>query len=154
MASSEHSPSSAVVPSPPSSTPDASVPLAPAGPLPAAKITRGHSCILCQQRKVKCDRQKPCSNCIKARVECVASPPTATRRRRRKFSEQDLGTRLRKYEQLLRKHGIKIDDEDEDEQPRDATNPGVGNAVGLSLFEVPNAPKSDTGALRHSYSKH
>jgi len=78
------------------------------------KITRGHSCILCQQRKVKCDRQKPCSNCTKARVECVPSVPTAPRRRRRKFSEQDLATKLKRYEQLLKKHGIKLEDDVED----------------------------------------
>ena len=72
----------------------------------ATKITRGHSCILCQQRKVKCDRQKPCSNCTKARVECVASTPTHPRRRRRKLTEIDLAARLRRYEQLLRDHGV------------------------------------------------
>lgn len=81
------------------------------------KIVRGHSCVLCQQRKVKCDRQKPCSNCVKARAECVPSIPTVPRRRKRKFSEQDLATRLRRYEHLLRKHGIKIDED----------NPGDGN---------------------------
>ena len=63
---------------------------------------------------MKCDRQKPCSNCIKARVECVPSVPIAPRRRRRKFSEQDLATKLKRYEQLLKKHGVKLDDDGED----------------------------------------
>src|SRR4051794_23486328 len=91
---------------------------------PANKITRGHSCILCQQRKVKCDRQKPCSNCIKARAECIPSAPTAPRRRRRKFSEQDLATKLRKYEQLLKKHGVKIEEDDHsDEQNTQGAHP-------------------------------
>lgn len=76
------------------------------------KIVRGHSCVLCQQRKVKCDRQKPCSNCVKARAECVPSVPTVPRRRRRKFSEQDLAARLRRCENLLRKHGISLDDDE------------------------------------------
>lgn len=75
------------------------------------KLTRGHSCVLCQQRKVKCDKQKPCSNCTKARVECIASAPT--RRRRRKVNELDLATKLRRYEQLLKKNGIKIEDDEE-----------------------------------------
>lgn len=75
------------------------------------KITRGHSCILCQQRKVKCDRQKPCSNCIKAHAECIPSQPAAPRRRRRKLSELDVAARLRKYEHLLRVNGIKIEDD-------------------------------------------
>jgi hypothetical protein len=92
----------------PSRTPDSAGPARP----PSPKITRGHSCILCQQRKVKCDRQKPCSNCLKARAECIPSAPSQPRRRRRKHSETDLATRLRKCEQLLRTHGVKIEDEE------------------------------------------
>ena len=90
----------------PSQTPEASS---------SPKIARAHSCVLCQQRKVKCDRQKPCSNCVKARAECIPSVPTLPRRRKRKFSEQDLATKLRRYEFLLKKHGIKV----EDEEPND-----------------------------------
>ncbi|RDW58930.1 putative C6 transcription factor [Aspergillus mulundensis] len=29
------------------------------------------TCTLCRQRKVKCDRQQPCSNCTRAATECV-----------------------------------------------------------------------------------
>jgi hypothetical protein len=85
-------------------------------PPPAYKITRGHSCILCQQRKVRCDRQKPCANCIKARAECVPSAPTLPRRRRRKLAETDIAGRLKRAEHLLRTHGVKIDDDEEEEQ--------------------------------------
>jgi hypothetical protein len=89
----------------PSATPDSASPA-------ANKITRGHSCVLCQQRKVKCDKQKPtCGNCIKARAECVPSAPTLPRRRKRKIVETDLVARLRRYEQLLKTHGIKVDEE-------------------------------------------
>lgn len=122
----------------PSGTPEGARP-------PTPKITRGHSCVLCQQRKVKCDRQKPCSNCIKARAECVPSAPTVPRRRRRKFTEQDLAARLRKYEHLLKKNGIKIE-EDED-APEDRPEPSTyGVERGLTL-EVPRAPKADKGML-------
>ena len=124
------------------------------GQAPVTKITRGHSCVLCQQRKVKCDRQKPCSNCIKARAECVASTPSLPRRRKRKLTEIDLAARLRKYEHLLKSHGVKIDDEDTpqeaDEQPgpenkspdhfefkllsMNAPSPGTSGGDGGSLF--------------------
>jgi len=107
----------------------------------ATKITRGHSCILCQQRKVKCDRQKPCSNCVKARVECIPSVPTAPRRRRRKFSEQDLATRLKRCEQLLKKHGVKLEDDAEEpldcnSAPGDFTLDNKNNP--RNLFEIPS----------------
>lgn len=108
------------------------------------KITRGHSCILCQQRKVKCDRQKPCSNCIKARAECIPSAPTVPRRRRRKFSEQDLATRLRKYEQLLKKHGVKIDDDDHSDENQESPN-RVEHAA-LSI-DAPRDPTVERGML-------
>lgn len=64
---------------------------------------------MCQQRKVRCDRQKPrCSNCVKARAECIPSTPAVPRRRRRKLSELDVAARLRKYEHLLRVNGIQF----------------------------------------------
>lgn len=29
------------------------------------------SCELCRHRRVKCDRQQPCSNCVRAKADCV-----------------------------------------------------------------------------------
>jgi len=104
-------------------------------PPPSPKITRGHSCVLCQNRKVKCDRQKPCSNCIKARAECIPSAPSVPRRRRRKLSEQDLAARLRRYEHLLKKNGVKIDEEDDE----------AFGTRGLTL--APPKSKTDKGML-------
>ncbi|KAK3368934.1 fungal-specific transcription factor domain-containing protein [Lasiosphaeria ovina] len=73
------------------------------------KLTRGHSCVLCQQRKVRCDKQKPCANCVKAQVECRVVPPQPPRRRKKKPHERDLIDRLRKYESLLSQHGVNFD---------------------------------------------
>lgn len=75
------------------------------------KLTKGHSCFLCQQRKVRCDRNKPCSNCLKAGAECTVSTASTPRRRCRKEPEQDLIKRLNKYETLMAKHGIKFEDD-------------------------------------------
>ncbi|KAK0630755.1 fungal-specific transcription factor domain-containing protein [Bombardia bombarda] len=75
----------------------------------AMKLTRGHSCVLCQQRKVRCDKQKPCANCVKAGVECRVVPPQPPRRRKKKPHERDLIDRLRKYEVLLTQHGVHFD---------------------------------------------
>ena len=69
------------------------------------KRQRVLACVLCQQRKVKCDRKFPCSNCIKSRAQCV--PATlAQRRRRRRFPERELLERIRKYEDLLRQNSV------------------------------------------------
>lgn len=73
------------------------------------KLTRGTSCVLCQQRKVRCDKNKPCANCVKARVECRVVPPLPPRRRKKRLQEKDLVDRLRKYEVLLSENNIKFE---------------------------------------------
>ncbi|KAF4458748.1 hypothetical protein FALBO_14506 [Fusarium albosuccineum] len=75
----------------------------------AVKLTRGTSCVLCQQRKVRCDKNKPCANCVKANVECRVIPPQPPRRRKKRLQEKDLIDRLKKYENLLAEHGVKVD---------------------------------------------
>ena len=72
------------------------------------KAQRVLACVLCQQRKVKCDRKYPCANCIKSRAQCVPATQVS-RRRRRRFPERELLERLRKYEDLLRHHNIKFE---------------------------------------------
>ena len=62
---------------------------------------RTHSCVLCQQRKVKCDRNNPCAGCVKASVECVASIPAPPGRRKRR-ADTDVQSNSRRYEGLLR----------------------------------------------------
>lgn len=75
----------------------------------AMKLTRGTSCVLCQQRKVRCDKNKPCANCVKAGVECRVIPPQPPRRRKKRLQEKDLIDRLKKYESLLSENGVKFD---------------------------------------------
>jgi len=88
-------------------------------PASTPKITRGHSCVLCFHRKVKCDGQRPCSTCIKARAECITKASTGPRRRRVQVSRGDLLARLRRCEELLESHGVKIEDEVEAQRPID-----------------------------------
>ena len=71
--------------------------------------TRAHACVLCQQRKVKCSRETPCSACIKSRVECVYRDPAPPKRRKRRSPEDILIARLRRYEELLENAGVKVD---------------------------------------------
>lgn len=74
--------------------------------------TRLISCSTCQLRKVKCDKAQPtCSNCAKHRTTCVYVAPALPIRKKRKHPEEDLVGRLRRYERLLRAHGIPTDDD-------------------------------------------
>ena len=72
------------------------------------KPQRVLACMLCQQRKIKCDHEFPCANCARASMQCVPSP-RAPRPRRRRFHERELLERLRRYESLLRQNNIKFE---------------------------------------------
>lgn len=74
----------------------------------SSKSQRVLACVLCQQRKVKCDRKFPCANCLKLKAECVPSA-LHPRRRKRRFPERELLDRVRKYERLLRQNKIDFD---------------------------------------------
>lgn len=58
--------------------------------------------MLCQHRKIKCDRNFPCANCVKANVTCTPSTPAPARKRRR--PNQDLQERLARCEELLKEY--------------------------------------------------
>jgi hypothetical protein len=91
------------------------------------------ACVLCQQRKVKCDRKFPCNHCIKAKVQCV--PAQQMPRRRKRPTEQELMERLRQYEGLLKKNNIAVEPVDdmeiEDIMTDSATATGSGGQPGL-----------------------
>ena len=80
-------------------------PEAPPQTAQGAKPQRVLACLMCQQRKIKCNRNFPCSNCIKSQTECIPAA-LVQRRRRRRFPERELLDRLRKYEDLLRQNKI------------------------------------------------
>ncbi|KAK2808467.1 hypothetical protein FQN50_004675 [Emmonsiellopsis sp. PD_5] len=71
-----------------------------------------YSCVLCYQRKVKCDKRDPCSSCTRSGAACVFRAPAPPRRRKGKTTEGILLARLRKYEEIIRKHGINIENVD------------------------------------------
>ncbi|KAL6233618.1 hypothetical protein BDW75DRAFT_184788 [Aspergillus navahoensis] len=72
------------------------------------KPIRVLSCVLCQQRKVKCNRTFPCANCVKSKAQCIPAG-LLPRRRKRRFPERELLHRLRQYETLLWRNGIEFE---------------------------------------------
>ncbi|KAL4780880.1 fungal-specific transcription factor domain-containing protein [Aspergillus varians] len=61
------------------------------------------SCVTCRRRKVRCDKRSPCSNCVKAAIECIFPPPgRAPRKMKRPPAENaELLTRLRQLENIV-----------------------------------------------------
>lgn len=64
-----------------------------------------YACSLCARRKVKCDKENPCTNCVKAQVQCLYEAPVPHRPRKR-AGDEDLLNRLALYEDLMQKHNI------------------------------------------------
>jgi len=107
---------------------------------------RERSCVLCKQRKVKCDRKHPCFNCSKALVECVFRAPAPPRRRKKKDSEVSLVARLKHYEELLKDYGAKADVSDIG---------GVDDGPSSGHMQVANSIRNTTGtsAVIHDHDR-
>ncbi|KAI0202126.1 fungal-specific transcription factor domain-containing protein [Astrocystis sublimbata] len=99
---------------------------------PHPKPAKVLACVHCQYRKIKCDRQQPCSNCIKAKIACKPSTPAPPHKRRR--PNQDLLERLARCEKLLKQYA-------------DGNVPAPGEPA-----PVPAAPASSASASQHALS--
>ncbi|KAH7368827.1 C6 zinc finger domain-containing protein [Plectosphaerella cucumerina] len=102
-----------------------------------SKIPRVLACVLCQHRKIKCDRSTPCSNCVKANVPCTPSTPAPVRKRRR--PNQDLQERLARCEALLKQYAS-----------TSGPLPASAIALATSAAASSNGVGSPSPALSHS----
>lgn len=84
-------------------------PSMPLQDLPIPLRPKEQSCLRCARRKVRCDRNSPCSNCQKSQAECVFVAHAPSRRQKRKRHDEDLLAKLKRYEELLTSHGIDFD---------------------------------------------
>ena len=50
----------------------------------AAGLEAKYSCVICHKRKVKCDRARPCSNCVRNAADCEYKAPPPARRGKKK----------------------------------------------------------------------
>ncbi|KAI0203723.1 fungal-specific transcription factor domain-containing protein [Astrocystis sublimbata] len=66
--------------------------------------THLRSCVLCRQRKVKCDRRQPCANCVRAGANCVHPPGAgrAAKRSRQAGVDGKVMDRLSQLEMTIR----------------------------------------------------
>lgn len=78
------------------------------GEFPQRAIARRYdverSCIRCHERKVRCDRDKPCSNCIRSQIACRYPGPERTKRRSQRQPQaktEQLGPRLARLERAI-----------------------------------------------------
>jgi hypothetical protein len=66
------------------------------------------ACLECRKRKVKCNRQDPCNNCMRFSKECLFVAPVRGKRGKAKKLKENTHSKLRRYEELLRSHGVEL----------------------------------------------
>ncbi|RHZ63390.1 hypothetical protein CDV55_104886 [Aspergillus turcosus] len=59
------------------------------------------SCVTCRRRKVRCNKRTPCSNCVKAGIECIFPPPGRAPRKTKRPHDAELLSRLRRLEGVI-----------------------------------------------------
>ena len=116
---------------------------------------REFACLLCRQRKVRCDRQDPCSNCLKAQMQCSFVAPVRGKREKKpkkkpKAVYEGLHAKLHRYERMLEKHGEKLDPPlEQDASDSDATPEPVIQTPGSSM-SLGTRPQTETSNLVQS----
>ena len=103
------------------------------------------SCVTCRKRKVKCDKKQPCSNCTKARIECVFPNPGRAPRKTRKPPDGELMERLKRLEGVVQTLNAQVEEEqqahsDEGQRSRQGSH---ANGEG----KCPRGPGSPTVAV-------
>ncbi|KAL7813312.1 fungal-specific transcription factor domain-containing protein [Trichoderma gracile] len=101
---------------------------------------KNFSCLSCRQRKVKCDRHAPCINCVRTGRECSFIAPVRGKRKRTKPPKETLHARVKRYEEMLKAYGAKIEpcedgegSEPEMESGSGSGTPEMGDVVPMKL---------------------
>ncbi|KIX92068.1 uncharacterized protein Z520_12222 [Fonsecaea multimorphosa CBS 102226] len=68
------------------------------------------SCVTCRRRKVRCNKENPCANCVRAGIECVFPGPGRAPRKPRKPPDAELLARLRRLEGVVHSLGAQVDE--------------------------------------------
>jgi hypothetical protein len=73
---------------------------------PEASLSTQHrnilrSCLTCHQRKIRCDKRSPCSNCVRNDVLCCYPEIEQRRRRPQKVTIGEISARLARLERTI-----------------------------------------------------
>jgi hypothetical protein len=77
---------------------------------PSASHTTSHStrhkrmersCLMCHQRKIRCDKRSPCSHCVRADLLCCYPGPERASRRPHKTTIADVAVRVARLERTI-----------------------------------------------------
>jgi len=115
------------------------------------------ACVVCRDRKIKCDRQLPCSNCTRwGNKDCVYPPakrrPRNTNPAKKKYEpEKLLLERLQKLEIMVQKLGGNITNESPQQLRK--LEESLGSSEALSDEPLPTSSEKGVGKLVTKNSK-
>ncbi|KAF2622361.1 hypothetical protein BU25DRAFT_377836 [Macroventuria anomochaeta] len=92
------------------------------------------SCITCRKRKVKCDKKQPCSNCARAKIECVFPGPGRAPRKSRKPPDAELLERLRRLEGVVQNLNAQVEEHEQEAAERERENGSRQESVSEHCF--------------------
>ena len=106
-----------------------------ASPIPSSRPT--YSCVRCADRKVRCDRQNPCSACLRHDVQCVFRAPPPPRRKQKRAQDGNLKDRLKRYEALFQNLGVDPNGVGTSSQAEQRRRTIIGSEIDMMEGEVP-----------------
>ncbi|KAI1084599.1 hypothetical protein F5B20DRAFT_522290 [Whalleya microplaca] len=109
--------------------------------------TNIRSCLVCRKRKIKCDKQHPCENCAKAKVECVFPPPGRASRRH-DSPDPELVNRVRRLESVLSTLSSHLGED----TIRRVIQHSAGGPGKTTTVEQPTPPYTIVAAISTQYS--
>jgi hypothetical protein len=83
------------------------------------------SCVTCRRRKVKCDKKQPCSNCARAKIECIFPGPGRAPRKSRKPADGELMDRLRRLEGVVQSLNAQVEEHEQQDAEREKNGTAV-----------------------------
>jgi len=110
------------------------------------------SCVTCRKRKVRCDKREPCSNCVKANIDCIFPPPGRAPRKPRRPQDAELLKRLRRLESVVDSLGAQVD-EDGNPVPADPGADERDSSGFLDREELAAGRPSRTTSLNHGLGR-
>ncbi|KAJ3479025.1 hypothetical protein NLG97_g8424 [Lecanicillium saksenae] len=98
------------------------------------------SCLVCRQRKVRCDHTQPCSNCKRANIDCEYVVPVRGKRKRTRPSRETLHAKIQRYESMLKTRGVDVTGRAESEDGLSESNETADSPTSLSVA----TPRNET----------
>lgn len=116
------------------------------------------SCVTCRRRKVRCNKREPCSNCVKAGIDCIFPGPGRAPRKQRRPPDVEVLSRLRRLEGVVESLGgteaiekliatrLAADSPTNDNNSNTTEpfqGPDLGNKSGQAVWNIDSAQKNE-----------